>query len=56
MIRDYHGGSSNEDEDERLRLRIPRLTLSQREKRKYRKIYVGLIVTRWIRPGKEIEG
>jgi len=58
MIGDYHGGSSNEDGEKGLRLRIPRLTLSQREKRdekkEYQEIYVGLIV-RWIRLGKEIE-
>ena len=61
MIGDYHDGSSDEDGEEGLRLRIPcSLTLSQREMRdekkaEYQEIYVGLIVTRWIRLGKEIE-
>ena len=60
MIGDYHGGSSNEDGEKGLRLRIPRLTLSQREKRdekkEYQEIYVGLIMMRWIQLGKEIKG
>jgi len=52
------GRSSKKNGEEELRLRTPRL--SQREKRdekkgKCKKIFIQLIVTRWIWPGKEIE-